>query len=232
MRRLLRIPTALLVSGAIYQAAAWPWLNPKVKAGQITIAKLVILPARVSFERTGAKGHEGGTQETDHIADAFYNAVSAELSRRGVHVASNTHDGADDDAARYAIADLQSRYDTIRVQLAKKPAGVEKGRYTLGDRVARFETGAEVDTLVFLRGQGYLPTPGRKAVAVATLNPFAAAPIFQGDLTFVDAKTGEVLVFLRFIRNRNMTEKTEDRFSETLRLALHDVPLPLPPGKR
>jgi hypothetical protein len=118
------------------------------------------------------------------------------------------------------------------VQLAKKPGGVEKGRYTLGDRVAKFEPGAGADALVFLRGAGYLPTPGRRAVAVVTFDLPGAAAMFQGDLTCVDAKTGEVLVFIRFIRARNITVNTEDRFTENMRISLQHVPFPLPPVKK
>jgi hypothetical protein len=48
-------------------------------------------------------------------------------------------------------------------------------------------------------------------------------------VAFVDAKTGEVLVFVGFTRYRDMTAKTEERFAHSLRLALHDVPLPVKP---
>jgi hypothetical protein len=222
----------LLLGVMAYQAAAWPYLNPKVTSGKAAIRKAVVLPAQVTLTRIGAKGPEGGLPEADQIADAFYSAVAEELSHRGVEVAPNPLRNAKDDADRYTVADLQSRSDTVRVQIVKKPTGVEKGRYTLGDRVGKFEPAAGSDALVFLRGQGYLPTPGRKAVAIVLVNPFAATPTFHGDLTFVDAKTGEVLAFVQFTRTRNMTQKTEDRFAETLRISLQHVPFPLPPGKK
>jgi len=106
---------------------------------------------------------------------------------------------------------------------------VARGGFTLGDRVAKFEPGAAADVLVFLRGSGQVATVARTVIALATLR-FPETE-FRGEVTFVDAKTGEVLMFARFTRFRDMTTKTDERFTQTLRQALHDVPLPLPPPK-
>jgi hypothetical protein len=77
--------------------------------------------------------------------------VAAELAQRGVEVLPDPLSNARDDAARYAVADLQARFDNVAVQVRKKPTHVDKGAFTLGDRVAKFEPGAPADVLVFLR---------------------------------------------------------------------------------
>ena len=106
-----------------------------------------------------------------------------------------------------------------------------KGGFTLGDRVAKFEPGSTADALAFIRGTGQTLTTGRKVVALATWNPFAVAGTIRGEVAFVDSKTGEVLAFIRFSRLGNMTKKTDERLADSLRQALHDLPLPLRPPK-
>ncbi len=62
--------------------------------------------------------------------------------------------------------------------------------------------------------------------------PSLSKGMFRGELALIDSRTGEVLSFVRFQRQQNMTEKAEERIAEGVRLALHDVPLPLPPPKK
>ena len=83
----------------------------------------------------------------------------------------------------------------------------------------------------FLRGWGRILTPGRKAIAAATWGFGGIAGEFHGELAFVDSKTGEVLASVRFLRQRDITKKTDERFAENLREVLHDIPFPVPPRK-
>ena len=209
----------------------YPHLNRKLTSNRVAIRKAIVLPAEVTFEEIGTRGSEGGLPEAGQIGKSFYTAAVRELAARGVEVLPNPLEQARDDGARYAVADLQSRFNNIRVQLNKKPGQVEKGRYTLGERAVKFEPGAAADALVFLRGTGIKLTPGRTALGVAMMG-WGVSPEFRGDITLVDAKTGEVLAYLRFNRSRDMTVKTGDRFADNVRRALHDVPLPAPPPKK
>jgi len=224
---LLLICTALLCCGTAL--AEWPHNNPKLTAKKVTIRRVVLLPAHVSFIRVGTRGSEGGLPEADQIAGSFDSAVSHELSARGVEVLAH---GAASDEEKYAIADLQARYDSVAVQVRRKPGKVEKGAYTLGDRVAAFQPAASADAIVVLRGFGQTYTTGRKVMAAATWNVFGIKGVFRGELALIDSRTGEVLSFVRFQRQQNMAEKAEERIAEAVRLALHDVPLPLPPPKK
>ena len=207
--------------------AQWPYVNKKLTARQITIHKVVLLPALVSFDKVSAKGSEGGVPLGDEIARSFYAAVSNELGERGVEVLPNPLEAARDDAARYAIADLQARYDNVAVQVRKKPGRVEKGRFTLGDRVEKFEPGAAADALVFVRGSGRIMTATRKVVALATLNPVGVSGVFRGEVAVIGSRSGEVLAWVRFLRENNMTQKTDDRLAKSIHQALRDIPFPL-----
>jgi hypothetical protein len=233
MKRALWLSLAAMVLTACAHdvRAEWPHVNEKLTSREVTIRKAVLLPAQVSFNKVGARGSEGGIPEADQIGASLYSAVSKELSLRGIEVLPNPLEQAKDDAAKYAIADLQARYDNVAVQVRRKPGRVAKGRFTLSDRVAKFEPGAAADTLVFIRGAGLMFTPGRKAIALATWGWAGLVSQFRGEVAFVDAKTGEVLAFIRFSRSRDMTRKADERFRQGLREVLHDVPLPLPPPK-
>jgi hypothetical protein len=232
MRSTLRFWFAALLWSASLARAQWPHVNEKLTAGRVVIHQAVLLSAEVKFERIGTRGSEGSITEADQIAAAFYSSVAKELALRGVNVLPNPLDQARDDAARFAIADLQAKYNNVATQVRRKPNRVAKGRFTLGDRVALFEPGAAADVLVFMRGAGYLPTPGRNAISLATWGFAGVGPGFRGEIAFVHAKTGEVLVFLRFFRRRDMTKDADDRFAQSVREALHDVPLPMPPPRK
>lgn len=223
---------AMVLTGYARDAhAEWPRVNEKLKSKKVAIRKAVLLPAQVTFNIVGFKGVEGGIPERGRISGSFYLAVAKELSHRGIEVLPNPLEQAKDDAAKYAIADLQARFDNVEVQVRRKPGSVAKGRFTLGDRVATFEPGAAADTLVFIRGTGRKLTPGGEVIAFAIGGVHGMLPQFRGEVTFVDAKTGEVLALIRFSSSEDMTEKSDERFSQVLREALHDVPLPLPPPK-
>jgi hypothetical protein len=221
--RLLAV-LAILASSA---AAAPPYVNAKWKKAKPAPARAIVLPAQVAISRVGVKGGEGLEQEAASIADKLYRAVSAELSARGVSVLPNPADLAKDDAARYRIADLQTRFDQVLTPVKRKPWLVVDGKYTMGDQVAAFQPG-QADVLVFVRGSGYVQTSGRKASAAVLLNPFMAVSRFQGDVTLVDAASGEVVAFLRFGSFRDLSRRAEEQLQEKMHDLLRIAPLPKP----
>lgn len=202
--------------------AEWPSINSKLKKKQVAIHQVVVLPAQVAYKKVNFFGVEGGTEESDQIASTLYSVVTKELAARGVQILPNPLDLAKADAEKYAIADLQARYDTVGVQMRKNPGWVEHGRITLDDRVARFAPGIASDALVFIRGNGANRTP---------FGSLSMVP-FHVEVTFVDAKTGDVLALVRFGIVRDVAMKTDERLLHGLRNAMHDVPLPAAPPKR
>jgi hypothetical protein len=109
--------------------------------------------------------------------------------------------------------------------MRKKPKWVELGKITLDDRVAKFAPGTGSDALVFIRAKGM--EPSWKPPGTRSLRPSGSA-----EVSFVDAKSGEVLAFIRFGILPNVNKTTDRSFPSRLRDALHDVPLPAPPPKK
>ena len=225
MKGLLLLSCFALLGAAPAAQAQWPYINPKVASKQVAIRSALILPAEIALAKTSLKGSEGGIAEGDQIADTVYTSVAKVLSARGVTVLPNPVEQAKADAERFAISDLQGHYDTVAVQIHKKPAGVKLGRYTLTDNVARFGPAAAADVLVFLRGTGTSPTTMR------LVSSMGLSRHFRTEIAFVDAKTGEILVWFQFTRLRDMTDNAEAPFTHAVEAWLHDIPLPTPPAK-
>lgn len=221
-----------LLATAGIASAQWPHLNRKLENKAVVVRSALIMPAEVEFDKVSVKGSEGGIAQAEQISDSFYKAFASELALRGVTVLRNPADWTTDDRGRFAISDLQSKYANIAVQLRRKPGRVEKGAYTLGDRVGSFEPARGADVLIFLRGAGVQLTRARNAIGVATLGATQVGPRFTAEVCFVDARSGEVLVYFRFSRRRDMTMNGEDSFSRYFRYWLAAVPLPGPVPKK
>jgi hypothetical protein len=222
MRVARSLPILLLAAPAV--AALWPHIHPKLKQGKVAVRTALVLPARVQLTKVSVHGAEGMEEASEKLSQTLYRVVSAELAARGVALLPNPVDPPPPDAIKYAIADLQAKYDNIGVQLAKHLDGVEKSKYTLGDRVATFEPARTADALVFIRARGKNMSPLFWAA-----NPLlvAAGSAFQTDVGIVDAHSGEVLAFVRCAVFRDPTVKAEERFQGPIREALREVPFPL-----
>jgi hypothetical protein len=204
-------------------------LNPKLTAGQTPIRKVIVLPPEIQFNRLGMKGLEGMSAESDQLAATLYSVLVNELTARGVEVFPNPMLTATTSEAKYRVADLQAKYDNIRVQLRKKPSRIEDGRLSMGDGVAAFEPANGTDAIVLVRGSGTQVTPAKTAAVVIG---FGAIPSFQGDIVFVDARTGVVLAWAPLSRLGDVTKQTSDRLERSTREALRRIPLPIPAKNR
>jgi hypothetical protein len=174
------------------------------------------------------KGAEGMPAEADQLAAGLYSALAKELAARGVEVLPNPITAATTDEARYAVADLQAKYDNVRAQLRKKPIRVDQGHLTLGDGVAAFKPGSGADAFVMVRGFAVKATSARQA---ALLIGFGAASGFAGDIAFVDARTGDVLAWTRITRNADVSQDADQRLARSARDALRDIPFPAGKGE-
>lgn len=214
---------ALVWSAAAPDAqAAPPRVNQKLKTNRAAIRKAVILPVLVDYRKAGLHGVEGGAEDSDRIAEELYGIVREELTARGVEVAPNPLEAAKTEPERAAVAALQARYDSFAVQLRKQQRSVERGALSLDDRVARFAPAAGADTLVFVRGHGV------RRVLVTSIGTSS----FDVEISLVDAKSGEVLVFLAYSSARDVAKRPKKGLVIGLRRALTRVPLPLHPSKR
>src|SRR5205085_5237744 len=94
--------------------------------------------------------------------------------------------------ARYAVADMQAKFDELLPKVMKKRDDVKKGRFSLGDEVLNLNLDKSADAIVFIRGQGQKLTKGKTAF---TLLVGGLPAYLQLTIGVVDAHTGEVLVF-------------------------------------
>ncbi|HUA64126.1 MAG TPA: hypothetical protein VML19_35610 [Verrucomicrobiae bacterium] len=204
----------LMVAACIPLARAQhPYLNKQLASKQVVIHRALVLPAMVDFTKLTLTGAEGRYANAERISAAFYAALCRELAARGVEVLPDPMGAAKTDAEKFAVVELQTRYDTVSLQLQKHPGWVKEGRVTLDDRVARFAPGAGADALVFVRDH--------------TVQKALGTGDSVSEVTFVDTKTGEVLAYVVFYPAVSASKDTH--IASDLHNAMHNLPLPLPP---
>jgi hypothetical protein len=190
MRRTLVIAVIVFLS-----TAAWAQFeHPDLKSGKLVVKNVIILPPTVKITKSGVKSNEELIEESHQIEDALTPLVGSVLQERQCTVddkALSPNNVASDSELKYALADLQKRYDEVFPQLVKKPKDVRKGRFTLGDEVAKLNPGGAADALVFVRGFGTVTTGGKRMLsALAGYAQYSNAVYY---ITVVDARTGSVL---------------------------------------
>jgi len=173
------------------------YLNPKIKEKKVTIRSAVILPAKVEIVKESAKGAEMMVAESADISNKTVEAVGQALQKKKISVVTNSFEPAAlDDARKYTLADIQSRYDALLPKLTSKSKDVKKARFTLGDEVMLLNAPKDADVLVFIRGAGRMFTKGKTAFSI--INIFSMDfPFAQITVGFVDARSGEVLAFTK-----------------------------------
>jgi hypothetical protein len=208
-----------LLVGATLVALGWcapldgaQFEHPDLKSGKKVVQKVVILPAQVQVTKSGVKGAEPLIEESQQVEAALPGVVNKVFSERGCTVVENpfTPQALEKDQdLKYALADLQGKFDTLRKQLDQKPKDVRKGRFTLGDEVAKFNPGASADALVFVRGEGVISTGGKKAFATifgGISGAAATADRLEVHIAVVDAQTGAILYYGRATATGNFRD--------------------------
>jgi hypothetical protein len=204
-----------VLSGILPNPASGQIVSPRLKKNKTVIRRVVLFPSQLHLVMVTRNGTAGLSEKVAALLDA---TLAKELIASGVEVLPNPLEQAKDDASRYAVADMQAKYDTLRAQLAQKPKDLIRGRYTLGDSVASFGPGASAEAFVFVRAKG-----GYKLTT-----PLFGSP-FDGDLALVDAKTGEVLAWSRFWSGESVLALKNEMLTLDLRAALHKMPFPKHP---
>jgi len=166
-------------------------MNKKLKDKEVTIHNVVVLPPGVKMTKQGIRGSEGVTKEEDDAMRTLVTSVSAALKQNGVSVDTPFSDEAlkDNNDLKYAVADVQRKFDQIAPQLNRKLKDVRKGRFSLGDMVAVLNSKGNADALVFVRAEGVKESAGR---ALLTNGQFGWR--FTTRVVVVDAKNGDVLL--------------------------------------
>jgi len=193
--------------------------HPDLKSGKKIIKNILVLPPSASLVKAGMKGNEPLVAESQALESGLSSVVRESLSGMGCNIVQDAFSPAALDQnpdLKYALSDLQTRYDKLQVLLKKKPKDVRAGRFSLGDEVANFSPGAAADALVFIRANGWVVTTGKKAFVALTGMGVMYNHVAL-DISLVDAQTGTILYFAKpgsggnFVGNPDSMKKAIDK---------------------
>jgi hypothetical protein len=201
-------------------ASGADFIHPRLK--EISIKSVLLLPPIVEMTKTGVKGKEGMGKEADEANTQMSSGVSAALAARGFTVDSPFSEAAlqANDELKYAVADVQRRFDDIAIQLYKKHKDVRKGRFTLGDSVAVLNTKGTADALVIVRATGLKETKGKAFMTGGLLGmALSGNATFQSRVALVDAKNGDILFLGDYVSSGLPKDKTYEKSFESIEKA-------------
>jgi hypothetical protein len=171
------------------------YIHSMIKSREKTIHSVTLLPPAVARQEVGwfnnIKTDELDSEES--MSDPAH-IVSEALRRRGWKVdesALSAQAVQKDEKLRNLVDYLRSRYETLALQMLNKPKDVSKGRYSLGEDVAKLAPFAPADAFAFVRSYFY----GRYDNKMLCLN-----------ISLVDPQSGEVLILCN-IRHMTPTGK-------------------------
>ena len=235
MRHRLLLCAALLMGTGIALAMTFSrgYTNPKLDSGEATIARACIMPAAAQLQRVGMKGHEGMAEESDTWSTQLQGIVENHLKEVGVTITSSGMSSAElekNDQLRQTVLQVQQKYDSVATQMDRKNKDVKKSRYTLGDEVTLLPCSANSDALVFIHGEGNVLTGGKKAFG--TLVGGASRSSASLRVTFVDAKSGDVLAYTVFVNDGKFEGDSEAAYGKAISKEFTKVGIgPRPPKK-
>lgn len=200
------------------------YLHPKITSKQTTIRNVVLLPAKVEIVRQSMKGPEGMAAESDLLSTRITQLTTEILAAK--HISALTGAAATlsdpDSQKKYALSDLQSRYDALLPKIMKKPKDVKKGRFSLGDEVLNLNLDKNTDAIVFVSGKGQKLTKGMKTFSVLTMS--LNLPYLALTIGIVDAHTGEVLAFANPFAFADATGQNEKPLRNAIDKSLKKLP--------
>lgn len=195
---------------------SWSYESPKVTSGEIHILNACMMPAEGKLQKLGMKGGEGMSKESDDWSTELQSIVESHLKAAGVQTepAGGAPGSATSDELRQVLLQLQEKYASISAKIDRKPKEIGKSRFTLGDDVALLPCTANANVLIFVEGQGQVLTGGKKAFGILLAGPSASTATLI--LTMADAKTGEILAFVRMVNADKFVNDSEKAFGKAL----------------
>jgi outer membrane biosynthesis protein TonB len=182
----------------VNSAALAQFEHPDLKSGKKQVRSIIIMPVHAEIVKSGMKGGEPMMEESRQLEKNLTPVISDVLRSLGCDVdekSVNAEALASNPELGYAVDDLQKQFDAELKQMVSKSKDVRKGRFSLGDSVAKLSAGENADALLFVRASGEVLTGGKKAFGwLVTGQKFDT---MQMHLGLVDAKTGEVLYFAK-----------------------------------
>jgi hypothetical protein len=156
-----------------------------------------MMPAQAQLILIGLKGAEGLTKQSEAWAASLEGMVEAHLRSQGIAISSASDaltSGASENEIHSAMAEVQQKFHSVFPLMRKKPGGLEKSAYSLGDEVGTLPCSENSDILVFVQGAGQMITQNRSNMTALVGGPDEDAVVY---VTMADAKTGEVVAFVQ-----------------------------------
>jgi hypothetical protein len=196
-----RIRAVVVIAAVVFAAAVIPlsaraqFLHPKVSKKETTIRNIVILPAKVNVVRDSMKGPEGMAAESEELSarvEKILAEVLANKKKVNTLALMAASAGEAETQTKYAVADIQTKFDDLLPKVMKKRSDVKKGRFTMGDEVLNLNLDKTADAIVFIRGEGKKLTGGKTAFNLLV----GGMPAYlRLQIGVIDARNGEVLVY-------------------------------------
>jgi hypothetical protein len=195
-QRLARAGFVLVMIAGSFWSARAQYAHPDLKSGKIVVRKVLILPPRATVTKSGMKGNETLIAESGILEAALSAVVAEAVGEKGCSVLGDLFapDALEKNRdLKFAVADIQDRFDELYKHMSEKPKDVRNGRFTLGDEVANFNPGAAADALVLVRAWGVVNTGGKRVLgAIAGVNETDYVVV---NVAIVDSQSGAVLYY-------------------------------------
>ena len=163
-------------------SAAWSASQEKLRTRKFLVQSACMMPPAAHIVQFGLAGARDSQQQSDTWARALEAFVETHLKAADIATTpafAPLSSGASEDDIRQVLLQIDDKFSSISKQLDKKPREIEKSAYTLGDQVAMLPCSPTSDLLVFVRG---------------------SSDVREGSVlmvTMADAKSGEILAFIR-----------------------------------
>ncbi len=197
--------------------AGWSYMHPKLSAGEVEIHRACVMPAEGKLSKLGMKGHEGMSKESETWGSVLQTVVESHLKEAGVEIlpgGMSPEELEKNEELQQTVLKLQAKYDSLSAQLNKHPKDTRKARFTVGDEVALLPCTENADTLVYVHGQGQVLTGGKKAFGMLVAG--AKNSTASLTLSLVDAKSGDILAYMRLLNDGKFVDDSEKAYGKKL----------------
>lgn len=218
-RFLFGVAASTVLSLSIGAAATpgWTYMHPKLASGEVEVHSACVMPAEGKLSKLGMKGGEGMSKESEAWSAVLETVVETHLKGAGVEVLPSGMSQQElerNEELQQTVLKLQAKYDSMSAQLEKHPKDTRKARFTVGDEVALLPCTAKADTLVYVHGQGRVLTGGKKAFGLLVAGPSSSTAFLT--LALVDAKSGDILAYMRLLNNGKFVDDSEKAYGKRL----------------
>jgi hypothetical protein len=231
-RRIVQLVLLIAVIFGITSLASAQKLHPKLKKKEKELRSILLVPPKITINKDTMRGSEQMLAESEEVEKAIQKLLKEVLKGKGITVVDNQFTPENlnnNEELRYALTDIQGQYDQVIPKVERKSKDVEKGRFTMGDQVAKVNTTEEVDALVFVRGSGSVATAGKSFLRgglIGMLTKEGTTLFFS--VSIVDGKTGDFLYYdnegVGIVFGAKFHEKPEEVLKKPLENALKKLP--------